>query len=149
MRKIKVSIAGASGYTGGELIRILLFHPNVAIQQVTSERFYGKFVSKVHPNLRKRTDIKFCSIDELTPCDVLFLCLPHGQSMQKIDLYKGLADKIIDLSADFRLNSPESYKKWYHQDHANPGLLNEFIYGIPELHREEMKSAKMISCGRR
>ncbi len=145
MSTINISIAGGSGYTGGELIRILLFHPNVAIQQVTSERFYGKFVSKVHPNLRKRTDLKFCGIDELTPCDVLFLCLPHGQSMQKIDLYKGLADKIIDLSADFRLNSPDNYKKWYHQDHANPGLLNEFIYGIPELHRGEMKSAKMIS----
>ena len=145
MSTIKVSIAGASGYTGGELIRILLFHPNVTIQQVTSERFYGKFVSKVHPNLRKRTELKFCGIDELTSCDVLFLCLPHGQSQEKINFYREIGTKIIDLSADFRLDSADRYKKWYKQDHTNPGLLNEFIYGIPELHREEMKSANMIS----
>jgi len=145
MSQITISIAGGSGYTGGELIRILLFHPKVNIQQVTSERFYGKFVSKVHPNLRKRTDLKFCAVDELQPCDVLFLCLPHGQSQQKIDFYKNIGTHIIDLSADFRMDSAERYKKWYKHDHHNPEILNDFVYGIPELHREEMKSAKMIS----
>ena len=142
MGNMNISIVGGSGYTGGELIRILLYHPHVTIQQVTSERFYGKFVSKVHPNLRKHTDLKFCAVDELNECDLLFLCLPHGQSMQKIDHFRELAGHLIDLSADFRMDSAERYKKWYKQDHSNPEILSEFVYGIPELHRKKMQKAK-------
>ncbi len=145
MEKIKVSIAGASGYTGGELIRLLLFHPNVEILQVTSERYLGKFVHKVHPNLRKNTAIKFCGLDDLEKCDLLFLCLPHGESMQRIDNYIKLAGKIIDLSADFRLNSANIYQTWYKKPHPKPEILKNFIYGIPELHREEMRTSPWVS----
>lgn len=143
--KVKVSIVGASGYTGGELLRLLLFHPNVEVQQVTSESYTGKFVHKIHPNLRKSTVLKFVSASELEPCDLLFLCLPHNSSQNKIDEYKKLAPKIIDLSADFRLKSAEEYEKWYGHKHVRPDLFKEFVYGIPELHREEMKKANYIS----
>ena len=143
--KVNVSIVGASGYTGGELLRLLLFHPNVEVKQVTSENYTGKFVHKIHPNLRKTTTLKFVSANELEACDLLFLCLPHNSSQNKIDEYKKLAPKIIDLSADFRLKDLNEYEKWYGHKHARPELLNEFVYGIPELHREEMKKANYIS----
>jgi len=145
MAKINISIAGGSGYTGGELIRLLLFHPHVEIKQVTSERLNGKFVHKAHPNLRKQTDLKFCSISDLDSCDLLFLCLPHGQAMKQIDELKKLTGKIIDLSADFRLNDTTLYEKYYGRPHSAPDLLNDFVYGIPELHREEMSRANYIS----
>jgi len=145
MKKIRVSIAGGSGYSGGELLRLLLFHPQVEISQVTSERFFGKFVHKMHPNLRKLTDLKFCSLDELEACDLLFLCLPHGQAMKNIEKYLELSERIIDLSADFRLRSAEIYEKWYHSPHLAPSHLADFIYGIPELHREQMKTARRVS----
>jgi N-acetyl-gamma-glutamyl-phosphate/LysW-gamma-L-alpha-aminoadipyl-6-phosphate reductase len=143
--KVNVSIVGASGYTGGELLRLLLFHPNIEVKQVTSESYTGKFVHKIHPNLRKSTSLKFVSANELEACDLLFLCLPHNSSQNKIDEYKKLALKIIDLSADFRLKDVNEYEKWYGHKHARPELLNEFVYGIPELHREEMKKASYIS----
>ncbi|MFA3781526.1 N-acetyl-gamma-glutamyl-phosphate reductase [Melioribacteraceae bacterium 4301-Me] len=145
MGKIKVSIAGGSGYTGGELLRLLLFHPNVEIQQVTSESFTGKYVYKVHPNLRKTTQLKFSSLNELEKCDLLFLCLPHGSSMQRINEFQKIAPKIIDLSGDFRLKDPNDYVKWYGHSHCCPELLKDFVYGIPELHREEMKNSYFIS----
>jgi N-acetyl-gamma-glutamyl-phosphate/LysW-gamma-L-alpha-aminoadipyl-6-phosphate reductase len=145
MDKIQVSIIGASGYTGGELIRLLLFHPEVEIKQVTSERLFGKPVHKAHPHLRKITDLKFSSLEDLGKCDLIFLCLPHGESMNKISKFQNLAERIIDLSADFRLNSTKAYEKWYKKSHANPEMLKQFVYGIPELHREEMKKAKYIS----
>ncbi|MBI1936952.1 MAG: N-acetyl-gamma-glutamyl-phosphate reductase [Ignavibacteriales bacterium] len=145
MSKINVSIVGASGYTGGELLRLLLFHPNVEIKQVTSESYTGKFVYKIHPNLRKSSTLKFSSANELEPCDLLFLCLPHNSSQNRIDEFKKLAPKIIDLSADFRLKDAAEYERWYGHKHARPELFNEFVYGIPELHREEMKKANYIS----
>jgi len=145
MTKINVSIIGASGYTGGELLRLLIFHPYVNIKQITSSSFYGKFAYKAHPNLRKATNLKFCSIDELEKTNLLFLCTPHGESMKKINIYANLADKIIDLSGDFRLNNVNDFKKWYKQKHINPDWLNKFVYGIPELHRDEMRNAKYIS----
>lgn len=145
MNKIKVSVAGASGYTGGELLRLLLFHPNIEIHQVTSESNYGKLISKVHPNLRGITNLKFTGLAELEKCDLLFLCLPHGSSMKSMEKFMTLAARIIDLSGDFRLKNKEDYVKWYKEEHTKPELLEKFVYGIPELHREEMKNAKYIS----
>lgn len=145
MATIKVSIVGGSGYTGGELMRLLLFHPHVEICQVTSERNVGKFVFRLHPNLRKVTKLKFCSIEELRACDLLFLCLPHGQAMQKIDHFKTLAPRIIDLSGDFRLKNAQDYCKWYDIEHPQPQMLQKFVYGIPELHRQQMQTANYIS----
>lgn len=145
MADITVSVAGGSGYTGGELVRLLLSHPAVAIKQVTSERMVGKSLHKAHPNLRKVSQLKFSSLSELEPCDVLFLCLPHGKSMNDMPEYKQKAKKIIDLSADFRLKSQDIYEGWYGRPHTHPELMGEFVYGIVELHREEMRGAGSIS----
>ena len=143
---IRVSIAGASGYTGGELLRLLLFHADVEVRQATSERLAGKFVHNAHPNLRGATRLKFVSASELEPCDVLFLCLPHGQSMARIDEFRALAPRIVDLSADFRLRDPAGYQRWYRTDHPRPELLESFVYGVPELHREAIAGADLVAC---
>ena len=145
MDKLQVSIMGASGYAGGELLRLLLEHPGVEISQATSESHVGEFVYQQHPNLRKRTALKFSARELLAPCDVLFLALPHGESQKKIDAYAALAPKIIDLSADFRLRDPQIYKQYYGSDHAAPAWLKRFVYGLPELHREEMRTASYVS----
>ena len=141
-----VSILGGSGYTGGELLRLLLFHPHCSIKQITSERFAGKFVYNAHPNLRKATRLKFCTVSELEPCDLLFLCLPHGQSMGRIDTFRELAPKIIDLSADFRLKDTAVYANYYGRDHERPELLDDFVYGLPEHHRDSIKTATLVAC---
>lgn len=143
---IRVAIVGGSGYTGGELLRLLLFHPECQVEQVTSERFAGKFVHNAHPNLRGVTRLKFCAVSELAACDVLFLCLPHGRTMGSIDDFQALAPRLIDLSADFRLNSAQSYQRWYGSEHARPELLGTFVYGVPELHRDAIRTADRVAC---
>ena len=145
MGRVRASIAGGSGYTGGELLRLLLGHPEVEVAQVTSERRAGKRVVGAHPNLRKRTSLQFVSADDLEPCDVLFLALPHGASGGQIERFLALAPVIVDLSADFRLRDPADYPRWYGHDHPHPELLGRFVYGIPELHREKMRTACCIS----
>ncbi|BCL81133.1 N-acetyl-gamma-glutamyl-phosphate reductase [Ktedonobacteria bacterium brp13] len=143
--RVRIAIVGGSGYTGGELIRLLLFHPLVEITQVASESRAGHFVHSAHPNLRKISTLRFCHPDDLTSCDVLFLCLPHGASQQAIERYRALAPHIIDLSGDFRLRSPELYRQWYGHAHSVPELLPQAIYGLPELHRAELREASLVS----
>lgn len=145
MSTVTASIVGASGYTGGELLRLLLDHPHVEVKQVTSERNAGSFVHFTHPNLRGRTRLQFVSVSELEAADLLFLCLPHGGAMGKIDHFAGLAERIVDLSADFRLRDPEDYVRWYGKPHANPAWLERFVYGLPELHRQELRGAQYVS----
>lgn len=145
MSRVRVAIVGGSGYTGGELIRLLLFHPQVELAQVASSSHAGHFVHSTHPNLRKLTTMRFCHPNDLTKCDVLFLCLPHGVSGGAIEHYQAIAPRIIDLAADFRLRSPELYQHWYGHEHQAPQLLSEAIYGLPELHREELLEAKLVS----
>lgn len=142
---MNVSIVGGSGYTGGELIRLLLRHPHVQVAQVTSESHVGEYVYQVHPNLRKQTALQFTALDQLAPCDVLFVALPHGEAQKRIDQLAQLAPKLVDLSADFRLRDPARYAQWYHEPHAAPGWLDKFVYGLPELHRAEMKAAHYVS----
>ncbi|HOP46584.1 MAG TPA: N-acetyl-gamma-glutamyl-phosphate reductase [Desulfobacteraceae bacterium] len=142
---MKISIIGASGYGGGELLRLLLGHPNVEVHQCTSERFAGKPVTRLHPNLRKQTSLNFCSTKELERVDLLFTALPHTKFMQRFDEFASLADRIIDLSADFRLKDTGAYKTWYSIEHTQPAKLAEFVYGNVELHRSEMRQAKFIS----
>ncbi len=143
--RLQVGIVGGSGYSGGELLRLLLYHPNVEVTQVTSERHAGAPVGRVHPNLRKRTDLAFCASAELKACDALFLCLPHGEAMRRIDEFTGLAERVVDLSADFRLKDPAAYERWYGVVHPRPDLLARFVYGVPELHRDALRGARLIS----
>ena len=140
-----VSIVGGSGYGGGELLRILLDHPNTEVAQVTSRSHLGEYVYQTHPNLRKRTQLKFSDPAALEPVDVLFLALPHGQAQHNIEKYASLAPRIVDLSADFRLRDAAFYKKWYGEDHAAPDWLSKFVYGLPELHRADLATANYVS----
>ncbi len=142
---MKVAIVGAAGYTGGELLRILLDHPEVGDIQAASESQAGKFVWSAHPNLRKRTDLTFVAYGELRPADVVFLALPHGEAMRRLDEFRGLAPLCIDLSADHRLRDPQDYERWYDHPHPHAERLAEWVYGVPELHRDEIRRAKNIS----
>ena len=145
MSRLRVAIVGGSGYTGGELARLLLFHPQIQLSQVTSSSFAGRYLYSVHPNLRKLSSLRFCHADDLSTCDLLFLCLPHGISSREIERYRQVAPRIIDLSADFRLRSPSLYEQWYGERHSAPHLLAEAVYGLPELHREELPVAALVS----
>ena len=145
---ITVSIIGGSGYTGGELLRLLLDHPHVSIHQVTSQRYAGKFVHSVHPNLRPvfgRKPIKFTTVDALKPADLLILALPHGQAQARIDDFAALAPRIIDLSADFRLRDPAIYEARYGHPHQAPAWLEQFVYGLPEINRDAIRGANYVS----
>jgi N-acetyl-gamma-glutamyl-phosphate/LysW-gamma-L-alpha-aminoadipyl-6-phosphate reductase len=144
-QKIKVSIIGASGYAGGELLRILLFHPKVEVFQVTSLEYVGQPVTLLHPNLRKFTDLCFCKVEDLKPCDLLFVSIPNGKSMGLMKDLMKIAPKIIDLGADFRLKSAEEWRKWYQTEHFAPDLLSKFVYGLPEIHKEEIKRADYVA----
>ena len=143
--RLSVSIIGASGYTGGELLRLALSHPHLEVKQVTSERLDGQFVHFTHANLRKRTQLKFERSEAVKKCDLLFLGLPHGSAVSRIDHLSTLADRIVDLSADFRLRNPADYDKWYGKPHPSPGWLEKFVYGLPELHRKELASTNYVS----
>jgi [amino group carrier protein]-6-phospho-L-2-aminoadipate/5-phospho-L-glutamate reductase len=142
---VRVSIVGGSGYVGGELLRLLLLHPAAEVAQVTSERLAGKPVSTTHPNLRGRAQLQFVPADKLEPCDVLFLALPHGEAARKIDRLAQIAPRIVDCSADFRLRDADTYARWYGAAHPAPGWLGRFVYGLPELGRDEIRSASYVS----
>ncbi|MDD5337384.1 MAG: N-acetyl-gamma-glutamyl-phosphate reductase [Candidatus ainarchaeum sp.] len=143
----KVSIVGASGYTGGELLRWTLIHPEMEVCQITSERFAGQQAHKLNPNLRGFTKLEFTSVKNLsTDVDAVFLCTPHQKAAPYVSQFWEIGAKIIDLSADFRIHDKEVYAKYY-GEHQNPGLLEKAVYGIPELHREEIKKAKLVACG--
>lgn len=151
--RVRVSIVGGSGYGGGELLRLLLGHPRVELAQVTSESHAGEFVHSLHPNLRpvgKRLSsgfqpIRFTSISELQPCDVLFLALPHGEAQKRIEHFAGLAERIVDLSADFRVRDLALYQRYYDEPHAAPAWVERFAYGLPEINREAIRGARYVS----
>ncbi|MGB8952252.1 MAG: N-acetyl-gamma-glutamyl-phosphate reductase [Candidatus Aminicenantales bacterium] len=143
--RLRVSIVGGSGYAGGELLRILLQHPKVQVYQITSNRFAGQPVTVLHPNLRGLTFLTFVRTDEVEPCNLLFLALPNGESMNSMDGWMKKAEKIIDLGADFRLRDKESWKYWYGTEHARPHRLSEFVYGLPELYAEKITDARYVA----
>lgn len=144
-RRVRASIVGASGYGGGEVLRLLLDHPHVEVAQATSRQQAGVFVHSVHPNLRGRTKLMFAHPSELSGCDVLFVCMPHGEAVKQIEHFSGLAGRIVDLSADFRLRSASAYEQWYGEAHGAPEWLDRFVYGLPELRRERLRGAKLAS----
>src|SRR5688572_20311550 len=140
-----VSILGASGYTGGELLRLLLQHPDVDVVGATSQRFAGEFLHKAHPNLRGRTQLKFVARGELPAADVVFTAVPHGAGMAAVPKLLEQGSKVVDLSADFRLRDPAKYQAWYGVPHVAPDLLAKAVYGLPEFHREAIKGARLVS----
>lgn len=142
---LRVSIIGGSGYVGGELLRLLLAHPAVDVDQVTSERLAGKPITTTHPNLRGHTALQYVPAEKVVPCDLLFLALPHGSAATRIEQFAALAPKIVDCSADFRLRDAEAYARWYGEPHPHPDWLSRFVYGLPELHRAAIKNASYVS----
>ena len=146
MQEFNVAILGASGYTGGELIRILVNHPNVKISYITAEKHAGKKVSEVFPHLKGILDLKLEKLDpKKVPddIDIVFAALPHGASAEVIhEIYKRKI-KIIDLGADFRLNEG-NYRKWY-GDHPCSDMLEDAVYGISELNKEQIAESNLIA----
>jgi len=142
---IRAAIAGASGYVGGELIRWLLGHPEVELVGASSERLAGQPLQRVHPHLRGRARSRFCRMDELPSCDVLFLALPHGRAARRIDALADRAERIVDCSADFRLSDADNYARWYGEPHPAPEWLERFAYGLPELQRGDLGGARYVS----
>lgn len=146
MERKKVAILGASGYTGSELLRFLLIHPGVQVTHLTAEKHAGKEISDVFPHLSEYLDLELEPLDaDSVPSnvDIVFAALPHGASAKIVsELYKRDI-KIIDLGADFRL-SLERYEKWY-GEHPCPELIDEAVYGLPELNRDEIKKAKLVA----
>lgn len=143
---IRVSILGGSGYGGGELLRLLLDHPHVDVAQVTSRRLAGKHVARAHPNLRGRGSLKFTAPDELTACDLLFLALPHGHASEGWDELEGLAERFVDLSADFRLDDMAAHARHY-GDHPRPDVAATFVYGLAEVNRDAIRGATRVATG--
>lgn len=139
------AIVGASGYTGGELLRLLLSHPDVSPVQITSRSLVGQPVHRAHPNLRGHCNLLFTTPTEREECDVVFLCLPHGESAPLVESYLAKARLVVDLSADLRLRDPAAYERWYGKPHPAPSLLSRAVYGLPELTREVLPNAAIIS----
>jgi LysW-gamma-L-alpha-aminoadipyl-6-phosphate/LysW-L-glutamyl-5-phosphate reductase len=142
---MKAVIVGGSGYVGGELLRLLLRHPEVEVAQVTSDSMAGKSVTRAHPNLRKATSLTFVRHEARRPADVTFLATPHGESMGEMPELLSTGGIVVDLSADFRLRDAAEYPKYYRREHPHPELLAEAVYGLPELHREQLRSARLIA----
>jgi len=142
---LRLSIVGASGYAGGEFLRLALAHPNLEVTQVTSERFAGEPVGNVHPNLRNATRLRFEPLADLRDADVLVSALPHGRFAGQLERFAGYARTLIDLSSDMRLKDPDVYERTYGEAHPAPEQLAEFVYAVPERTRNELKGATRIS----
>jgi len=142
---VRAGVIGAAGYTGGELLRLLLGHPRLEVVFATSGRWAGRPVAAAHPNLRKRTTLAFSPHERASAVDVLFLAAPHGAAAEAIDRWSRLADVVIDLSADFRLRSTDEYERRYRRPHPAPAWLDRFVTGLPELHRDALRGATHVA----
>ncbi|MBI2773814.1 MAG: N-acetyl-gamma-glutamyl-phosphate reductase [Chloroflexi bacterium] len=140
---IRAGVVGAAGYAGGELLRLLLAHPQVSAVVAGSASLAGKPVTTAHPNFRKRTDLAFVPYDDVKDVDVLFLSLPNGA--HRLDEFRGRAPLIVDLSSDHRLRDATAYETWYGAAHPHPERLADAVYGIPELHRDKIRGAKLVT----
>jgi len=144
---IKAGIVGGTGYTGVELLRLLVAHENVELAVVTSRAEAGQAVSALYPNLRGHVDINFSEPDitSLSKCDLVFFATPNGTAMKMVPALLDAGVKVIDLAADFRLKDTAVWKQWYGMDHACPDILAEAVYGLPEINREAIKAARIIA----
>jgi len=143
--RLRVAIVGASGYAGGEFLRLALGHPHLEVVQVTSERNAGLAVPLVHPNLRSVTRLRFSPLADLAEADLVVAGLPHGLLAGRIDDVLACAPRVLDLSADFRLRDAAAYERHYDGPHPRPELLSGFVYAMPELHRTALRSATRLA----
>jgi N-acetyl-gamma-glutamyl-phosphate reductase len=143
---IKVGIIGASGYSGGELLRILASHPDAEVAYATSRSNENKKISAVHPNLKGLLDIRFCDPlpdDVASYCDLVFTATPHKTSMKIVPILLENGSKVVDLSGDFRFRDISTYERYYETKHEHPEI--KAVYGLPELHRKEIKKARLVA----
>lgn len=144
---IKAGIVGGTGYTGVELLRLLAKHPDVELQAITSRSEAGMKVSEMFPSLRGRVDIEFVapSADALSGCDVVFFATPNGIAMKEAKALLDAGIRVIDLAADFRIRDVGVWEKWYGMQHACPELLEDAVYGLPEVNREKIAKARLVA----
>ncbi len=144
--KIRVGIIGATGYTGVELLRLLLQHPEVEVTALTSQKYAGIPIDQVFPSLTRTLSLKCeeLNVDQISKkTDFIFTAVPHKTAMEIVPVFYRKGKRIVDLSADFRLKDASIYEKWY-QKHTSADLLKESVYGLPELHREKIRKAKIV-----
>lgn len=144
----RVAVAGASGYTGAELVRLLAQHPRVKLTSVTSEKSAGAAVGSVFPHLRQVVPLTFEALAPETLCkqaEVVFLALPHTKSMDPVASCLPVGTKVVDLSADYRLKDSHQFERWYGTPHLHPDLLTRAVYGLPELHRAAIAQAQLVA----
>jgi N-acetyl-gamma-glutamyl-phosphate reductase len=142
-----IGVIGASGYTGSELVRLLINHAGIKLGPITSETHAGKMISEIHPHLLEVCEeplISIGKIEDYSP-DLLFLALPHGVSMRFLAEHPSIKAKVIDLSGDFRLGSAEEYKQWYKIEHVLPERLKDAVYGLPEVFRDDIAAANLVA----
>ena len=144
---IDVGIVGGTGYTGVELLRLLAQHPNARLRVITSRTEAGKPVADMFPNLRGRVALDFAvpSVATLTGCDVVFFATPNGVAMGEARALLDAGVRVIDIAADFRLRDVALWEKWYGMKHACPDLVAEAVYGLPEVNREQIRTARLIA----
>lgn len=145
---IKVGIVGATGYTGAELLRLLVNHPQVEVSMITSRAESGVAVSQLYPSLRGRCDLAFCEPNEvaLAQCDVVFFATPHGVAQSMMAGLMARGTRVVDLSADFRIKDIDVWEHWYNQAHACPELVEQAVYGLPEVNRKAIAGAQLVAC---
>jgi N-acetyl-gamma-glutamyl-phosphate reductase len=143
---IDIGIVGGTGYTGVELLRLLAQHPEARVRAITSRKDAGTTVAQMFPSLRGRYDLTFSDPKDadLRGCDVVFFATPHGVAMAQARELLESGTRIIDLAADFRLQDPALFERWYKMPHACPDLLREAVYGIPEVNREAIRAARIV-----
>ena len=144
---IRVGIVGGTGYTGVELLRLLAAHPGVELALITSRSEAGMPVAEMFPNLRGRVDLSFSVPDQaaLAGCDVAFFATPNGVAMGMAPGLLAAGVRIVDLAADFRLRDADEWAQWYGQPHACPELLEEAVYGLPEINRDAVRKARLVA----
>ncbi|MHB1667699.1 MAG: N-acetyl-gamma-glutamyl-phosphate reductase [Thiomonas sp.] len=147
MSAVRIGIVGGTGYTGVELLRLLLRHPQAELLAITSRKEAGQPVADMFPSLRGHTDLRFSTPDEapLAQCDLVFFATPHGVAMNQAHSLLAAGVRIIDLAADFRLRDTAAFEHWYGMPHACPDLLAEAAYGLPELNREAIRKARIVA----
>lgn len=144
---IRVAIVGGTGYTGSELLRLLVPHPQVSLAEITSRAEAGLAVAEMFPHLRGRLDLRFTEPDaaRLSECDLVFFATPNGTAMKLVPELLASGTRVIDLAADFRLEDSAEWERWYGMPHACPDLLEEAVYGLPELNRELIRGSSLVA----
>lgn len=147
MAGIRVGVVGGTGYTGAELLRLLSLHPDVELNAITSRSEAGRAVSDLFPNLRGKLDLAFTQPDgaQLRDCDLVFFATPNGTAMKQVPELLEAGVRVVDLAADFRIKDLKVWAQWYGMPHACPQLVEEAVYGLPEINRQAIRSARLVA----